>query len=85
MSSNPSQIPTTEIEDWFANPITEYFFTCIQSIADRLHEDKQNCFVPGEPFTTHERHSWHLGAEWMAGQLLDMNADKEIRGADDEQ
>lgn len=85
MSSNPSQIPAAEIEDWFAHPITEYFFANIQSIADSIHEGKSNCFTPGEPYTTHERHSWHLGAEWMAGQLLDMNADKAIRGVDDEE
>ena len=84
MSSNPNQVPQTEIEDWFANPITEFFFSQIQQLAEQIHEGKSNCFAPGEPFTTHERHSWHLGAEWMVGQLLDMNADKEIRGAEDE-
>lgn len=83
MSSNANQIPQAEIEDWFANPITEFFFHNVQSLADHIHEGKANCFTPGEPNTTHERHSWHLGAEWMAGQLLDMNADKMIRGVDD--
>lgn len=84
MSSNPP-LPQGEIEDWFANPISEYFFEAVREIAETLHAGKAEVFAPGDPHTTHERLSWHLGAEWMAGQLLDMNADKQIRRLDDEQ
>ena len=79
MSSNQTPIPETEIEDWFSHPITELFFDAFRDIAIGIDDDKKNAFSPGEPMTTHERHSWCLGAEWMAGQLLDMADEKVIR------
>jgi hypothetical protein len=79
----PNQLTAQEIEDWFANPITELFYKHIdKAIADN-HEAKTNAFAPGDPQTTQERHAWHLGAEWAFGQITDMRDDKHIGAEDD--